>query len=105
MLACFSAHPHSQPSDQASSGRVMAVYDASLSLHPCVAGGMSGLSDDDDDSEAAELEIDASDLLILAARNEDDVSVLEVWVYQASTLGCIFLSLSWRHNQGQSEAL
>jgi hypothetical protein len=36
------------------------------------------LKDDDDDSEAQDFTLKASDLIILAARNEDDVSNLEV---------------------------
>jgi len=44
--------------------------------------------DDDNDSEIEDLEIKATDLLILAARNEDDLSNLEVWVYEeAQALG------------------
>ncbi|PSC72392.1 putative WD repeat-containing [Micractinium conductrix] len=39
-------------------------------------------SDADTDSEAEAWRIRDSDLLILAARNEDDVSHLEVWVYE-----------------------
>lgn len=43
---------------------------------------------DDEDSEIEDLEIKPDDLLILAARNEDDISNLEVWVYEeAETLG------------------
>ena len=51
-----------------------------------VLGGGGGTavedSDEDDSEEAQELEIKPTDLIILAARNEDDVSNLEVWVYE-----------------------
>lgn len=40
------------------------------------------LEDDDDDSEIEDLEIKPTDLVILAARNEDDVNSLEVWIYE-----------------------
>ena len=39
-------------------------------------------SDEDSDSEAGDLHLSTSDLLIMAARNEDDVSHLEVWLYE-----------------------
>jgi periodic tryptophan protein 1 len=38
--------------------------------------------DEDSDSEEEDLRIRDDDLLILAARNEDDVSHLEMWVYE-----------------------
>jgi periodic tryptophan protein 1 len=40
------------------------------------------LGDDEEDSEDEDFSIKPTDLLILAARNEDDVSNLEVWVYE-----------------------
>jgi periodic tryptophan protein 1 len=44
----------------------------------------SGASDDDDDddTEAEDLRLRESDLLIMAARNEEDISHLEVWIYE-----------------------
>ena len=39
-------------------------------------------SDSDSDSESEDLRIRDSDLLILAARNEEDMSHLEMWVYE-----------------------
>ena len=39
--------------------------------------------DDDKDEEIEDMTIKDSDLIILTARNEDDVSHLEVWVYEA----------------------
>ncbi|KAJ7296872.1 hypothetical protein O6H91_Y095600 [Diphasiastrum complanatum] len=38
--------------------------------------------DDEDDEEIEDMTIKESDLLIVTARNEDDVSHLEVWVYE-----------------------
>lgn len=57
-----------------------------------LGGGHAAAHDEEDseeDSEDAEaLEIKPTDLIILAARNEDDVSNLEVWVYEeAETMG------------------
>ena len=39
-------------------------------------------SDDDDDSEAEDLRVRDNDLLIMTARNDEDISHLEVWVYE-----------------------
>jgi periodic tryptophan protein 1 len=53
-------------------------------------GGGDGLSNLDSE-EADDYVLRDSDLLILAARTEDDVSTLEVWVYEeasSSTGGC-----------------
>lgn len=36
----------------------------------------------EDDSEADDFEVHASDFVILAARNEDEVSHIEVWIYE-----------------------
>ncbi|KAI3427937.1 hypothetical protein D9Q98_006327 [Chlorella vulgaris] len=44
--------------------------------------GLDRNSDSDTDSEAEAFVLREEDLLILAARNEDDVSHLEVWVYE-----------------------
>lgn len=41
-----------------------------------------GASDSDTDSEGEALRLRETDLLILAARNDEDVSHLEVWVYE-----------------------
>lgn len=42
----------------------------------------------EDDSEAEDFEVQASDFVILAARNEDEVSHIEVWIYEeAGTSG------------------
>jgi len=41
-----------------------------------------GSDEDVDESEAGDLTLRESDLLIMAARNEEDVSHLEVWVYE-----------------------
>lgn len=38
--------------------------------------------DDDDEEEIEDMTIKDSDLIVLTARNEDDVSHLEVWVYE-----------------------
>lgn len=38
--------------------------------------------EDDDDEEIEDMTIKDSDLIVLTARNEDDVSHLEVWVYE-----------------------
>lgn len=43
---------------------------------------LGGNSDSDTDSEAEAWRLRPDDLLILAARNEDDLSHLEVWVYE-----------------------
>jgi periodic tryptophan protein 1 len=40
------------------------------------------LGDSDEDSEIEDLELKPDDLLILAARSEDDIHNLEVWVYE-----------------------
>lgn len=39
----------------------------------------------DDDSESEDLLLKESDLLIMAARNEEDISNLEVWVHEEAT--------------------
>lgn len=41
--------------------------------------------DDDDEDEIEDMRIKPSDLIILSARNEDDVSHLEVWIYEEET--------------------
>jgi len=38
--------------------------------------------DDEDDEEIEDMTLKSSDLIILTARNEDDVSHIEVWVYE-----------------------
>ncbi|KAL4444359.1 hypothetical protein ABPG75_012096 [Micractinium tetrahymenae] len=43
---------------------------------------LAGNSDSDTDSEGEAFRLRPDDLLILAARNEDDLSHLEVWVYE-----------------------
>lgn len=45
------------------------------------------LGGEEDDSEDEGFEIKPTDLLILAARNQDDVSNLEVWVYEETDDG------------------
>lgn len=41
---------------------------------------------DDDDSEVEDYTLRPTDLIVLAAKNEDDVSSLEVWVYEEAEL-------------------
>lgn len=41
----------------------------------------------EDDSEAEDFEVQASDFVILAARNEDEVSHIEVWIYEDAAGG------------------
>ena len=57
------------------------------------AGGGRGAadSDSDTDSEADAFRLRDDDLLILAARNEDDVSHLEVWGCLPAVLAVLFL--------------
>ncbi|KAL2635253.1 hypothetical protein R1flu_006732 [Riccia fluitans] len=43
--------------------------------------------DDDDDEEIEDMTIKETDLLLITARTEDDVSHLEVWVYETGTGG------------------
>mmetsp|Transcript_27260 Transcript_27260/g.73661 ORF Transcript_27260/g.73661 Transcript_27260/m.73661 type:complete len:555 (+) Transcript_27260:84-1748(+) len=64
------------------SGQALDVYPEE---DPYMTGGGG---DSEDDSEKADLEIKPTDLVIMAARNEDDVSTLELWVYEeAETVG------------------
>lgn len=57
------------------------------------AGGVDSDGDSDAADDLADLDSDEredyvlreSDLLILAARNEDDVSTIEVWVYEEAS--------------------
>ncbi|PRW56745.1 putative WD repeat-containing [Chlorella sorokiniana] len=55
---------------------------AGIAFNPADDPLLQRNSDSDTDSEAEAFRIRDDDLLILAARNEDDVSHLEVWVYE-----------------------
>eukprot|EP00798_Chlamydomonas_sp_ICE-L_P001118 gene1118-3950_t len=71
-----------------------------MSLMSRVLGGRSNIAKDEDgdqfinlddngsesDAEEGDFEIKPTDLVILAARNEDDVSNLEVWVYEEAEM-------------------
>ncbi|EFN57876.1 hypothetical protein CHLNCDRAFT_141885 [Chlorella variabilis] len=72
-------------------GRILGSGNPGMSYHRdpaadpflrSAAGAGGSDSDSDDDSEADAFRLRDDDLLVLAARNEDDVSHLEVWVYE-----------------------
>uniref|UniRef100_A0A0D6R4C8 Anaphase-promoting complex subunit 4-like WD40 domain-containing protein n=1 Tax=Araucaria cunninghamii TaxID=56994 RepID=A0A0D6R4C8_ARACU len=61
-------------------GSVGSCYYASNDMDPYIVD-----QDDDDEDEIEDMTIKPSDLIILSARNEDDVSHLEMWVYEEQT--------------------
>ncbi|KFM26408.1 putative WD repeat-containing protein C17D11.16 [Auxenochlorella protothecoides] len=63
-----------------SSGNPGMAFYKDPTLDPYLQGDKAGASDSDSETEAMTLQ--KNDLLIMAARNEDDVSHLEVWVYE-----------------------
>ncbi|KAJ9517860.1 hypothetical protein QJQ45_004211 [Haematococcus lacustris] len=79
---------YDEPDPEAHGNLVMRAMGGKLAIAPGDDPYLTLGDSEDDSDEVEDLTLKPTDLLILAARNEDDVSNLEVWVYEeAEALG------------------